>query len=90
MNFKQLSKGIFSVESFLDPSECEGLIKRIEATGFEQASISTSAGTQLDKDTRNNDRVIIDDVDLANDLWSRIQQFTPRVLLGRQARGLNE
>jgi prolyl 4-hydroxylase len=90
VNFKQLTKGIFTVEGFLDPPQCAAMIRRIEAKGFEQASISTSAGTQLEQETRNNDRVIMDDPNLANELWTRIQEFTPRVLLGRQARGLNE
>lgn len=90
MKFNQLAKGIFTVDAFLSPSECAALINRTETKGFEQASIATSEGTLVDQDTRNNDRVILDDPDLAVDLWTRIQPFTPRMLLGRQARGLNE
>jgi hypothetical protein len=44
----------------------------------------------LDREVRNNDRVIVDDVTLAERVWNRVDAFVPRMLLGRQVRGLNE
>ena len=90
MNSRQLADGIFTVEAFLTSSECNALIIRAEAQGFEQASIATGGGQKVEPKTRNNDRVIIDDLPLADDFWIRIREFTPRVLAGRQARGLDE
>jgi predicted 2-oxoglutarate/Fe(II)-dependent dioxygenase YbiX len=41
-------------------------------------------------EARNNDRVMIDDEELAESLWTRIREHVPVMLDGRQARGLNE
>src|SRR4051794_4033007 len=90
MNSSQLAPGIFTVEALLASSECDALIRRAEAQGFNKATIATSGSHKVESRTRNNDRVIIDDPQLAGDLWTRIVEFTPRVIAGRQARGLNE
>src|ERR1043166_1459088 len=90
MNFSQLAPRIFTVEGFLTPSECDALIQRAEAQGFEKATIASSGSHKVEPKTRNNDRVIIDDFHLAGGFWTRIGEFTPRILAGRQARGLNE
>src|SRR4051812_40142712 len=90
MNSTQLAPGIFTVEAFLGFSECDALIRRAEGHGFEKATITTSDSHKVAPQTRNNDRVIIDDAQLAGDLWARIAPFTPPVIAGRQARGVNE
>jgi len=90
MKSNQLAPGIFKVESFLTSLECDGLIRRAEAQGFEKATIATSGSHKVEPKTRNNDRVIIDDPQLAGAFWARIAEFSPRVIAGRQARGLNE
>ncbi len=90
MNSNQLAPGIFTVDAFLTASECDALIQRAETHGFEKATIATAGSHKVEANIRNNDRVIIDDHQLAADFWTRIAEFTPRVMAGRQARGLNE
>src|SRR5687768_9684823 len=90
MNVQQLAQGIFIIPDFLTATECEAFIKRTEAQGFEQASITHAGGTKIEPKIRNNDRVIIDDFSLAGELWTRAGAAVPRVIAGRQARGLNE
>jgi predicted 2-oxoglutarate/Fe(II)-dependent dioxygenase YbiX len=82
--------GIICIRDVLTPSECEALIARAEAVGFEPATINTRSGTKRDEQARDNDRVIVDDVDLASDLWNRISNHVPVIRAGRQVVGLNE
>lgn len=63
---------------------------RAESSGFEIATIHAWDGPRVDMNTRNNDRVIIDDVALARDIWARVADHIPNVHPGRQVRGLNE
>lgn len=90
MNYHELTAGIFTVDEFLTPKECEDLIKRSEEIGFEAATIATRRGHKLETSTRNNDRVIVDDPELAARLWDRLRSFTPGIKAGRQSIGLNE
>ena len=87
---KDIRPGIFTLESVLTAEECDVLIRRAEDQGFEYATITTARGFRIDPDVRNNDRVIFDDVALANDLWSRVRDEIPPVLHRRRAIGLNE
>ena len=50
----------------------------------------THKGFELRPDIRNNERVIIDDFEIAKNLWQRVADQISQVLQGRQAIGLNE
>ena len=86
----EIARGIFTIDDVLDTAACDALVARAEAHGFEIATINTRHGPEVDRDFRNNDRVIADDRILANDLWNRVRDAIPPFLLGRQVRGLNE
>jgi hypothetical protein len=86
----KLAEGIFIVRGALSPAECNQLIDRAESIGFEAAPISTSSGFERRQDTRNNARVILDDVELASMLWGRVREQAPSQIAGWQAVGLNE
>lgn len=90
MSRRDLATGIFAIDSVLTPEECRALIEQANARGFDAAPINTRHGPQIDTDTRNNDRLIVDDFDLADRLWTKVAQFMPRLVSGRQVRGLNE
>jgi hypothetical protein len=90
MERQVLTPGIFTISDVLTPAECAQWIAFAEERGFDAATINTWGGPRLDKETRNNDRVIVDDVGLATQIWGRISDLVPRMLLGRQSRGLNE
>ena len=44
----------------------------------------------MNPEIRNNERVIIDDFEIAKNIWLRVTDKIPQVLEGRQALGLNE
>jgi hypothetical protein len=90
MKRTDIRPGVFTLEAILSAEECDALIRRAEDQGFEFATITTAHGFKLDTETRNNDRVIFDDVALASDLWSRVRDAIPPVMRGRRAIGLNE
>ena len=86
----QITPHIFTLPDVLDSSECRAMIERAEEGGFQIAPINAADGVRVVRDTRNNDRVMIDDEALAARLWSRVRDEAPVMLDGRQARGLNE
>jgi predicted 2-oxoglutarate/Fe(II)-dependent dioxygenase YbiX len=81
---------IFVIRSFLTPQDCADFITRSEQAGYEEATITTAAGFVMDKDVRDNARLIFDDTDLAARLWQRAEPFLPRCLRNWQAVGFNE
>lgn len=91
MKRRKLAPGIFTIRGVLTADECQQVIAFAEERGFDPATINDEFGVQRpDEETRNNDRVIVDDFELARRLWSRVEKFMPPMLDGRPVRGLNE
>jgi prolyl 4-hydroxylase len=74
----------FVVHGFLSGEECDRLIARSEAIGYEAATVGEALAVEM----RNNARVILDDPGLAAELWARARPLMPQVG-GREAVGLN-
>lgn len=85
-----LTEEIFVVPGFLTPEECRAYIERSEALGYEDALLTSPEGAVYVSDVRNNERVIVDDLDLAQELWERIEEFVPQEFEGYHAVGVNE
>lgn len=81
---------VVEIEDFLSAKRCEALVAHAEDTGFDEATINTSAGHVFDKQVRNNDRVISDDPALAAELWDLARADVPVTFKGRNVVGLNE
>jgi len=75
--FQLIDEGIFTVSNVMSRDECASLIARAEAIGFEAASVRTSQGPQMMTQIRNNDRVTVQDAELAETMWERIHSFLP-------------
>ena len=77
-SFEVLGSGAFVVRGLLDAAWCEETIRRAEAIGFYEAPVNGRGGEQRIASVRNNDRVMIDDVEEAARLWGLIgEQLTP-------------
>jgi predicted 2-oxoglutarate/Fe(II)-dependent dioxygenase YbiX len=74
-----IDDGIFTIESVFSPLECQALIDWAEAIGFEAATVRSADGPMMMTKIRNNDRVVIDDVTLADQMWQRIQHLLPEL-----------
>ena len=82
---------IGTIAGFFSADECDACIRLGEATGFEEAPITTSRGMIMMKDVRNNDRVMIDDPARALSLYQRLSpHLTPRFQNKWTPVGLNE
>lgn len=90
MNPTALADHVFTIDAVLSEDECRTAIARAESNGFEIATINAWDGPRVDTNTRNNDRVIIDDVAFAHEMWARVAEHMPSFRSGRQVRGLNE
>jgi prolyl 4-hydroxylase len=81
---------IFVIRNFFTPQECDAGITQSEQAGYEEATISTAVGFVMDKDVRDNARLILDDSALAARLWQRTEPFLPPRIRNWRAIGLNE
>ena len=80
---------VFTIADVFGPAECEAAIARAEQSGFDAAA-TTGAGLVTRPESRNTDRAMFDDVELAAELFSRIRDMLPRRLCGRRPAGVNE
>ena len=82
------------VETFdavFTPAECQQFIDLSEQKGYEAATITLGRNHfELRTEVRNNDRVIYDDVQLAEQLFVRLRNLLPAQLHGWDLIGLNE
>jgi prolyl 4-hydroxylase len=81
---------VWTVDDVLTRDECAALVARIEAVGCVPAPITTGAGFVMRPDIRNNTRVILDDLELAADLFRRVAAHVPKVVAGWNVVGANE
>lgn len=90
MQYKQIIKGVFTIDNFFTEEECKYWIEQSEAIGYEEATITTSRGQVMKKSVRNNERVIFDNHELAEKLWEKLKDFMPQEVGIGVAWGLNE
>ena len=81
---------VYVVHDLLTPEECADYISVSEEIGYTNAPITTASGFRLRKDIRDNTRVVLDDVALAEKLWNRSKEFVVSKYRFRNAIGFNE
>src|SRR4051794_2873582 len=81
---------IVTVKHMLTPAECSELIARIESLSPEIATVNSADGPRVDRDVRNNDRVIFEDVALAQVFFHRVRSKAPQQIHGMVLAGANE
>ena len=77
--FVQHDPDVFTIENVLSDSECQSLISRSESIGFSPASVRTSQGPKMMTNIRNNERVVLNDPELADLLYSRVVDLLPSI-----------
>jgi hypothetical protein len=88
-----LCNGLWGVQcnQVFSEEECQLIIKAAEARGFEKALLNIGGGQQiLAESTRKNLRVMVDDLGLAAEIFSRIKEALPKTFKGHSLVGLNE
>ncbi len=85
-----LTPGIFTIPHFLSEEECDFLIDFSEQRGYEEAAISMGSKQVIQKEIRNNQRILYDDPKMAEGLWSRLKSYMPDTYGDMVPFGLNE
>jgi len=91
MNINQINENLIIIDSFWNKQRCQGYIEWADSHGFEETSINMGRGKQImNKEIRNNERIIFEDEKLASMIWEEIAQFIPKETEFGYAIGLNE
>jgi hypothetical protein len=72
-----IAKDVMTISNFFSSEECDDWIGLSESLGYEEAAVTTETGMVMMKSLRNNDRVMLDDAERAEDLWDRVQSYVP-------------
>lgn len=81
---------VLTLDGVLSEQECAALVAEAEATGFDDAPITTLMGFLMVPEVRNNTRVMVDDEARAQWLWGRMRSWIPAEHRGARVVGLNE
>ncbi len=88
-NIKETSE-IYTIDNFLSEAECDELIAKSEAMGYEEAKVNMDGGQRMMKMIRDNERVMYTDLVFAFQLWKRLKSYIRPVIGNSYAIGLNE
>ncbi|MDR3024074.1 hypothetical protein [Chryseobacterium sp.] len=86
----ELHPQIFLIEDFLTEIECDHYINLSQEKVFEEAKINVFGRQQMNKGVRNNDRLMIFDTTLAEELFNKALEFLPQEHDGYQILNFNE
>ncbi|MBD2741310.1 2OG-Fe(II) oxygenase [Coleofasciculus sp. FACHB-1120] len=90
MKSMPIENPIFTIPNVLSKAECNEYIALTENIGYTAAGLAVGQDEYIMAPSlRNNDRVIMDNPELAASLWRRVETFVPRIDNWR-AIGLNE
>jgi len=77
------------VENFFTSEECKGFIDFSEKEGYSESLIRSKEGEVMNKEIRDNDRVIWDRPEVASQLWELVKDLVPQDVDGFKPVGLN-
>ncbi|WP_238592886.1 2OG-Fe(II) oxygenase [Chryseobacterium kwangjuense] len=77
MEKTELHPQIFLIEDFLSSEACDEYIAIAQGKVFEEAKISMNGRQMMSKGIRNNDRLMIFDNNLADELFEMAAEFLP-------------
>ena len=78
MEKTELHPQIFIIENFLTDEECDYYIELTKDKVFEEAKINMHGQQSMNKGVRNNDRLMIFDNNLAENLFQKAAEFLPQ------------
>ena len=82
---------LFLIDGFLSAQECEQFIAQSEQSGYEEATIRGAGGVAvLSNEIRNNERLILDDEELAARFYQRAAPLLAQSWLGWELLAFNE
>jgi prolyl 4-hydroxylase len=73
VQLQQIAEGIFIVDNFLAPEECEKLIARSESLGYKHADVDVHGQRQMLSMIRTNERVDMESLEIAEQFWKKLR-----------------
>lgn len=74
-----ITPDIFLLHNVLTKEECREFIELAESKGFQEATVALPEGSTMMKSIRNNQRVTLDNTEIATKIWSKVVSFIPTV-----------
>jgi hypothetical protein len=90
MEIEKYGFGVFVINDFISREECIEHMSVADKIGYEKAMIQTIEGPKFIEDIRNNDRVIHDNKEIADKLYTRAKALLTQVFDAWTLTGLNE
>jgi prolyl 4-hydroxylase len=90
MKVNRHTENIFTIDNFWSKQECDDFITTSETIGYAPATVTTDQGQKLVTQIRNNNRVIFNDDQLADNIWHVLKSLAPKEFGNSKAIGLNE
>ena len=81
---------LFSIPGFFSAEECRRAIAFSEGLGYADAPLTTALGVVMNKEVRNNTRVMVDVPRVAAEVFERARPFLPARVDRWQLHGMNE
>jgi hypothetical protein len=78
------------INNLLTEGECKDFISLGDAIGYTSPTVKTPRGEMVRNDIRNNGRAIIDNIEMANELFEKFKDKLPSDIDGWKLKGLNE
>ncbi|MDP4217032.1 MAG: 2OG-Fe(II) oxygenase [Bacteroidota bacterium] len=85
-----MTNNIFTIDGFWTQGECERFMARSEEIGYQPATVETEKGQKIVETVRNNNRILYEDLTLAENLWQKLKPYAPVRIGNSKAVGLNE
>ncbi|PIF43842.1 2-oxoglutarate-Fe(II)-dependent oxygenase superfamily protein [Chryseobacterium sp. 52] len=86
----ELHPQIFLIEDFLTSAECDEYIAIAQEKVFEEAKVNMQGHQMMSKGIRNNDRLMVFDNKLAEDLFRKAAEFLPEADENYKLQNFNE
>ncbi|KFF22522.1 prolyl hydroxylase family protein [Chryseobacterium sp. JM1] len=86
----ELHPQIFLIEDFLTSNACDEYIAMAQEKVFEEAKINMNGRQMMSKGIRNNDRLMVFDNNLAEDLFRKAAKFLPQEHENYKLQNFNE
>jgi prolyl 4-hydroxylase len=86
----KLSNEVFIIENFMDEAACIDCIQWSEQMGYEEAKVNIHGQQVMMKNIRDNKRLLITNIEMAQQMYERILPFIPQTIGLANACGLNE
>ena len=88
MQLLQIAEGIFTIDNFLTPEECEELMAQSESLGYKPADVDVHGQRQMLSMVRTNERVDMESPEIAKRFWEKLKTIILPVAGGKQPVGL--